>query len=185
MGQWCPVGATPVRLLSSPPSHLPTSCGDWRGEGRHLPGRVRSTPPILSNSFPPSAVKMSMSGVERHQHHGKLWSLPAQWQEAFHTVHAHDAKRDASALGVSAIPTANGLLKIDDWQLKAIAMLHHAVPHFTVRLSSLERPSLARLDPWTPPSNRVRLHRQGRSDHARCRSVRKKERSKAWRKCAK
>lgn len=90
LGQWCPVGATPVRFPSSPPSHF-NAHRLWRERGRGIcrcSGRVRSNPSHFpsSTSFPSRTVKMyPESRLERHQPHGKLPSLPVQWQEAPYT----------------------------------------------------------------------------------------------------
>lgn len=186
LGQWCPVGATPVRFPSSPPSHF-NAHRLWRERGRGIcrcSGRVRSNP----SHFPVVhflSVKgcQDVSGVETRE-------TPASWEASvaassmargsIYTLSTlNHANQDASVHGTRSLsnPTANGLLKIDDWQLKAIAH-HPVVPHFQCSgpVSTLQRPGKSGTSgtPLSPPPPQTVCGCVVGLDHARCRSVRKK-----------
>lgn len=107
-----PSGQLP--FASPPPRRrisMPTACGERGGEGfAGVPGASARTPHIFpsSTSFPSRAVKMyPESRPERHQPHGKLPSLPVQWQEAPYTHCPRSTMQTRThrytVLGVSAI----------------------------------------------------------------------------------
>lgn len=107
-----PSGQLP--FASPPPRRrisMPTACGERGGEGfAGVPGASARTPHIFpsSTSFPSRAVKMyPESRLERHQPHGKLPSLPVQWQEAPYTHCPRSTIQTRThrytVLGVSAI----------------------------------------------------------------------------------
>lgn len=93
-------------------------------------------------------------GVERHQPQRKLPSRRCQFNGktgssiyTLSTLTSQHANQVASVLGVSSNPTANDLLKIDDWQLKAIAIMLSPTSMFGARQF---------WHFWTPPNGGLR-----------------------------
>lgn len=153
-----PSGQLP--FASPPPRRrisMPTACGERGGGICRCSGRVRSHPshfPIVH--FLSVKGCQDVSGVETRE-------TPASWEASvaassmargsIYTLSTlNHANQDASVHSTRSLsnPTANGLLKIDDWQLKAVAH-HPVVPHFQCSgpVSTLQRgrASLALLGP--------------------------------------
>lgn len=176
-----PSGQLP--FASPPPRRPPPVEREGRGICR-CSGRVRSNPshfPIVH--FLSVKGCQDVSGVETRE-------TPASWEasvaassmarDSIYTLSTlNHANQDASVHSTRSLsnPTANGLLKIDDWQLKAIAH-HPVVPHFQCSgpVSTLQRPGKSGTSgtPLSPPPPQTVCGCVVGLDHARCRSVRKK-----------